>query len=93
MPYLDKKTRTRVEPKFEVANFSGELNYQLTTIALAYVKKHGIQYNNLNDVLGAFEGAKLEFYRRIVAPYEALKADQNGDVYEQAFNLPRDAVQ
>ena len=29
----------------------------------------------------ALEGAKLEFYRRIVAPYEELKIKENGEVY------------
>lgn len=31
-------------------------------------------------VLGAIEGAKLEIYRRLVAKYEDLKIDQNGDL-------------
>jgi hypothetical protein len=38
-------------------------------------------YQSINDVLGALEGAKLEFYRRIAAPYEDTKIQENGDVY------------
>jgi hypothetical protein len=38
-------------------------------------------YQRLNDALGALEGAKLEFYRRVVVPYEDWKMTENGDVY------------
>ncbi len=33
--------------------------------------------------MGALEGSKLEFYRRIAAPYENKKMKENGDVYEE----------
>lgn len=35
------------------------------------------------QVLRALKDAKLEFYRRVVAPYEDLKIKENGDVYEE----------
>lgn len=31
--------------------------------------------------MGAVEGAKTEFYRRIAVPYEEKKIRENGDVY------------
>ncbi len=34
-----------------------------------------------NAVVGALECAKLELYRRMVAPYENGKIAENGDVY------------
>lgn len=34
----------------------------------------------INDCIGACEGAKLEFYRRVASPYEDVKIKQNGDV-------------
>jgi hypothetical protein len=34
----------------------------------------------MNDVLGALHAAGLEFNRRIVAPYEDTKIEQNGDI-------------
>ena len=40
---------------------------------------------SLDDVLGALEGAKLEFVRRVVVPYEERKMKENGDVYEQVL--------
>lgn len=35
----------------------------------------------VNSGIGALEAAKLEFYRRVVAPYEDKKIFDNGDVY------------
>lgn len=58
----------------------GELNYVLTQIINGYWK-NGQNYQCINDVLGALEGSKLEFYRRVAAPYEDQKIQENGDVY------------
>lgn len=58
----------------------GELNYAITEIILDYADNHP-GYQGINDVLGALEGAKLEFYRRYVAKYEDEKIQENGDVY------------
>ena len=60
---------------------NGELNYLFTKLAQLYLKKHGTSYNTISDVIKAFECAKLEFYRRIAAPYEDEKCRLNGDVY------------
>jgi hypothetical protein len=35
-------------------------------------------------VVGALEACKLEFYRRVVTPYEENKMKENGDVYDLA---------
>ncbi len=59
----------------------GDLNYLFTQIAIAYLQVHGTNYQRINDVLGALEGAKLEFYRRVAAYYEDTKIHTNGDVY------------
>lgn len=40
-----------------------------------------LNYQMINDVMGALESAKLEFYRRIAVPYEETKRKDNGDVY------------
>lgn len=37
---------------------------------------------SLADVLGTLECVKLEFYRRVVAPYEDKKCAENGDAYQ-----------
>jgi hypothetical protein len=41
----------------------------------------GLSYQTINDIVGALEGAKLEFYRRVAVPYEDKKIIENGDVF------------
>lgn len=60
---------------------AGELNYQLILMVTNYISRVGLKYSTLNDIMGALEGCKLEFYRRVVAPYEETKRTQNGDVF------------
>ena len=86
MPYIKREDRYRLIPRsVEVAEAksAGELNYQFTVLAIYYFQANGGNYQAINDVLGALEGAKLEFYRRIAAPYEETKIEQNGDVYPE----------
>lgn len=62
---------------------SGQLNFAISLYLNEYVERKGLSYQTINDILGALEGAKLEFYRRVAAPYENLKMVQNGDVYQR----------
>lgn len=80
MPYINKDLREKLTL---VANAEspGELNYIFTTLLLDYVHRHGTSYQIINDVIGALEGAKLEFYRRFASEYEDKKKSENGDVY------------
>ncbi len=60
----------------------GELNYAITMLLQTYLKGHAtLSYQAINDCLGALEGAKLEFVRRVVNPYEDRKIASAGDVY------------
>lgn len=86
MPYIIETRRYQIDPRMndecrEPAQNSGELNYQFTCLIQEYIENHGMKYQTLNDVIGALEGAKLEFYRRQVAMYEDKKIIENGDVY------------
>lgn len=82
MPYISQGQRKSLGERFvNYADNAGELNYILTTIIFEYFVKHGGRYQQINDILGALEGAKLEFYRRVAAPYEDTKIKENGDVY------------
>jgi len=47
-----------------------------------YIVDNGMCYQTFNDIIGALEGCKQEFYRRMVAPYEEQKIQANGDVFE-----------
>lgn len=83
MPYIKQEDRDRFE--YGLQNLTpekpGELNYIFTKIIEQYLKeKNPIKYTHLNDIIGALEGAKLEFYRRFVSEFEKEKIQQNGDV-------------
>jgi hypothetical protein len=82
MPYIKSDRREGLESLDFIPENNGELNFVLTTIINRYLVTHGHKYTYINDILGALEGCKLEFYRRVVAPYENLKCQENGDVYE-----------
>ena len=84
MPYVTQDRR-EVLDKNSLPLSAGELNYLITKMCLKFVKTHELNYQVLNDVVGALEGAKLEFYRRMVAPYENTKIRGNGDVYPEEF--------
>lgn len=83
MPYIAKDDRADLDPwgKIPAVDTPGELNYQITRLCALYLYTHGQSYKTINDCLGAMEGAKLEFYRRVASPYEDKKCEQNGDVY------------
>jgi hypothetical protein len=83
MPYITKEQQAKADLScFHInPNDSGELNYVLTLICLNYVNHRGHRYSTMNDIIGALEGCKMEFYRRLVAPYEDVKVKENGDVY------------
>jgi len=60
---------------------AGELNYLLTMLGQIYLTTHGTNYRVFNEIIGAFESAKLETYRRQIALLEDMKKQENGDVF------------
>lgn len=85
-PYIDQTTRDEFREvgasgHNPVTVHPGELNYEITLKLLKYLEVNGLSYRTINDIIGALEGAKLEFYRRIVVQYEDGKIKENGDVY------------
>jgi hypothetical protein len=88
MPYINIESQNKfkeLETVLATIEFdnAGGLNYVISQIAIHYLLKKGIKYQTMNDIVGAFDGAKVEFQRRIVAPYETQKAFDNGDLYER----------
>ena len=83
MPYIKQDDRRVVDIVLDVPVMenAGELNYVLTRVIKDYLEQFGSSYKTMNDIVGALEGAKAEFQRRIVAPYEDRKIEENGDVY------------
>jgi len=81
MPYIKQKQRDSLNVNAPHAETAGELNYCVTQLIIHYIELNGLEYQTINDIVGALEGAKLEFYRRVAAPYENVKIKENGDVY------------
>jgi hypothetical protein len=86
MPYIPVERREEIMEGSKV-NTPGELTWVLTAAINLYLKDRTLHkddntFVDYADVLAALEATKLEFYRRIVAPYEEQKCFDNGDVYE-----------
>lgn len=81
MPYIKPNDRVKINDLKQGATNAGELNYIFTLLCIKYLKDNGTSYQKINDIIGALEGTKLEFYRRLVIPYENEKIQTNGDVY------------
>ncbi len=80
MPYIKSEARADFNIT-AVPEDAGELNYAFTFIIKSYLEGKELRYQLINDVVGALEGAKTEFQRRVVTPYEDIKIKENGDVY------------
>lgn len=87
MPYIKTEKRVKYDkalhelvgilkslPPEEV---DGELNYVVTKILKGV---YPLKYYHLNKAIGVLECIKLEFYRRVAAPYEDTKIEESGDV-------------
>lgn len=89
MPYIKQDRRKFLGNPHRVNDRpqdGGELNYCITLMIERYIEDHGLKYQNISDVIGALEGAKAEFQRVIVNPYEAEKISENGPVYRPLYH-------
>ena len=87
MPYILKENRKKYNALLEdligilkkqpLDQVDGEINYIITRILK---EVYPLRYFNLNRAMGVLESCKLEFYRRVVGPYEDKKIEENGDV-------------
>lgn len=88
MPYIVEQDKNDiaevmlVSGKLPVAKTAGELNYLFTRLVNDYLQSKGLNYQHINDCVGALDGAKAEFQDRIVRPYENTKIKANGDAYD-----------
>jgi hypothetical protein len=57
----------------------GEVNYIISKLVWELFDS-APSYHHGNELVGALECAKQEFYRRKMAPYEEQKIAENGDV-------------
>ena len=87
MPYIKMEDRPKYEKPLKelielikghpVDQMDGQLNYIITRILK---EAYPLRYFNINRAVGVLECCKLEYYRRVAAPYEDTKIEQNGDV-------------
>lgn len=87
MPYIEQGDRDDIdlvlEPLLDTLDSTnpGEINYVVTRIITNRLRYDGPAYHIINELVGVLECAKLELYRRLAAPYEDRKLEENGDVY------------
>jgi hypothetical protein len=86
MPYIKKDDRTKLNNRIseisELINGDGELNYAVSLLLHKQLVKRGICYQNMNNLMGSIDCAKMEFYRTVIVPYEDKKRNENGSVSE-----------
>jgi len=81
VPYIKQEER-KVKASIAIPDSPGNLNYNISLLLDHYLRQRGgVNYTNINEVVGVLECAKLELYRRVAAPYEQEKMRLNGDVY------------
>ena len=87
MPYIKAEKRQKYEKVLEnlvrilkalpPEKIDGELNYVVTKILK---EVYPLRYFHINKAIGVLECIKLEYYRRVAAPYETSKIEEAGDV-------------
>lgn len=87
MPYIkaDKRTKytiilkelTEILKALPSEEVDGEFNYIVTKMLREI---YPLRYFQINKAIGVLECIKLEYYRRVAAPYEDLKIHESGDV-------------
>lgn len=79
MPYIEEERR-EFFPRYNLVCCPGDLNYAITQQIKSFLGTKP-NYDKFNAAVGVLESAKLELYRRMIAPYEDKKKEENGDVY------------
>jgi len=84
MPYIKSNRRPPIDSATKelmshVEN-EGDLNYAITKMLFSYIRQKGLSYSICNTLMGVLSCVSLEFYRRIVSPYEDKKIKENGDI-------------
>lgn len=82
MPYIRPDRKGELDRGAAPAN-TGDLTYVLQHAIEGYLIVNGLRYQQIAEVLGAIEGAKLDFTSRVILPYEKRKQEENGDVWSE----------
>lgn len=100
MPYIKQEYRSTLdnlaEELFNELNklnnmssgYAGNINYFISKL-LGKLFNQKKSYSIINELIGALECTKFEFYRRIAVELEQIKIKENGDLeeydYEKTF--------
>lgn len=92
MPYISEERREFLSnaSETEIAAeelTAGDMNYLISTLLDEWIADKGLNYDAINTAIGVLECVKLELYRRIAAPYEDYKLEENGEVYTCNLNM------
>ena len=92
MPYIREERRQELYPLISkvageiqaavesgIGKRGGEVNFVICSLVDML---YGRNYTELSAAIGDVECAKLEVYRRLLAPYEDVKILENGDVFQ-----------
>lgn len=88
MPYIPQQQRADIDSDLMGDGITwcpenaGELNFLVSTFIANYIRTKGLKYAVVNEMIGALECAKLELNRVIIGPYEDIKIEENGPVYD-----------
>lgn len=94
MPYIKKEQREQLDGQIQLlynavhamglkeSDKAGVLNYIISELLDVMIPSDTEKWNYsaMNNTVGVLECAKLELYRRLVAPYEDTKIKENGDI-------------
>lgn len=81
MPYIKPQDRDAVISD-QIPETAGELNYLITKMCHEHLKFHGVNYRNINAVIGVLECAKASLIETVLIPYEKIKMKGNGNISE-----------
>lgn len=84
MPYISKERRAVFDAALEACaaeiGNEGELNYCIYKLSTLLIDRIGPSYTKLSMCSSAMEHAKMEWYRKKLAPYEDEKITEHGDI-------------
>lgn len=90
MPYINFSKRAEFDKEIDLLieklksksndDLSGQLNYVISRLAWSLCTEKNMRYARMNTIIGALDCVKMEFYRRIAAPYENKKIESEGDI-------------
>lgn len=91
MPYIKQERRERLDVSIEALireiqasdEPDGEVNYVISRIAVGALLNASVpRYKDVARVIGAFQSACYEFYRRTASKIEEIAIQRNGDIKE-----------